>query len=156
MVSFELINLTPQSQWIMSRAGVAEGYTVLCSPHRQSWVWAPAQTSTNACSHICNYIDRKGSAAILTSIQSVGVTPEVTLRITQARKHTKRDPPWLWNPGQMSPEIQNRGISGPTKRTYVLKKNSFFFKKVSGSCTFQLQDQYSASVSKPEPRSPVN
>ena len=25
------------------------------------------------------------------------------------------DPPWLWNPGQMSTEVQNRGISGPTK-----------------------------------------
>ena len=28
-----------------------------------------------------------------------------------------RDPPWLWNPGQTSPEPQNRGISGPTRRT---------------------------------------
>ena len=27
-------------------------------------------------------------------IQSVGVAPEVNLRITQARKHA-RDPPWL-------------------------------------------------------------
>ena len=26
-----------------------------------------------------------------------------------------RDPPWLWKPGQMSPEVQNKGISGPTK-----------------------------------------
>ena len=42
------------------------------------------------------------------------VAPEVNLRITQARKHA-RDPPWLWNPGQKSPEVQNRGISGPTK-----------------------------------------
>ena len=25
-------------------------------------------------------------------------------------------PPWLWNPGQTSPEVQNRGISGPTKK----------------------------------------
>ena len=31
-----------------------------------------------------------------------------------------RDPPWLW---QTPPEVQNRGISGPTKRT------SFFFAK---------------------------
>ena len=34
--------------------------------------------------------------------------------------------PWFWNPGQTSPEVQNRGISGPTKRTYVLK---IFLKK---------------------------
>ena len=32
-----------------------------------------------------------------------------------------RNPPWLWNPVQTSPEVQNRGISGPTKRTPVLQ-----------------------------------
>ena len=37
-----------------------------------------------------------------------------------------RDPPRLWNPGQTSPEVQNRDISGPTKRTCVLQ---IFFKK---------------------------
>ena len=79
------------------------------------------RTSTNACRHVFKYMDRKGSAAMLTPIQSAGVTPEVNLRITQVRKHTK-DPPWFWNPGQTSPEVQNRGISGPTKRTYVLQK----------------------------------
>ena len=39
----------------------------------------------------------------------------------------QRDPPWLWNPGQMSPKTQNRGISDPTKRTYVRQK--FYLKK---------------------------
>ena len=29
------------------------------------------------------------------------------------------------NPGQISPKVQNRGISGPTKRTYVLQKKFF-------------------------------
>ena len=36
-----------------------------------------------------------------------------------------RDPPWLWNPGETSSEVQNRGISGATKstkRTHVLQK----------------------------------
>ena len=55
-------------------------------------------------------------------IQSAGVAPEANLRITLVRKHTKRDPPWLWNPGQTSSEVQNRGISGHTKRTYVIVK----------------------------------
>ena len=32
-----------------------------------------------------------------------------------------RDPPWLWNPGQMSPSVQNKGIIGPLKRTNVLQ-----------------------------------
>ena len=38
------------------------------------------RTSTNACGHICRYVDQKGSAAMLTSIQSAGVAPEVNLR----------------------------------------------------------------------------
>ena len=38
-----------------------------------------------------------------------------------------RDLSWLLNPGQTSPEDQNRGISGPTKWTDVLQ--TFFLKK---------------------------
>ena len=86
-----------------------------------------AWTSTNACRHVCEYMDQKGSAAMLTSIQTAGVAPEVNLRITQVRKHAKRDPPWLWNPGQMSPEVQNRGISGPTNKDLCPPK--IFLKK---------------------------
>ena len=48
------------------------------------------QTSTNACGHICKYTDRKDLGTMLTPIQSAGVTPEVNLRITQAKKHAKR------------------------------------------------------------------
>ena len=33
-----------------------------------------------------------------------------------------RNPPRLWYPGQTSPEVWNRGISGPKKRTCVLQK----------------------------------
>ena len=43
----------------------------------------------------------------------------------QARKHASEGPSWLCNQGQTSPEVKNRGISGPTKRTDVLQ---FFFK----------------------------
>ena len=42
---------------------------------------------------------------------------------------TKREygcPLWLWNPENTSQGVQNRGISGPTNRTYVLQN---FFKK---------------------------
>ena len=35
--------------------------------------------------------------------------------------HKRGNPPWFWNPGQVSPEVQNRGISDPTKRTNVLQ-----------------------------------
>ena len=52
----------------------------------------------------------------------------------QAKKQATRDLPWLRNSGQMSAEFQNRGISGPTKRTCVrpfdffitLNRNSWF------------------------------
>ena len=47
------------------------------------------QTSTNACGHICRYVDQKGLAAMLTSIQSAGIAIEVGLRITEVRKHAK-------------------------------------------------------------------
>ena len=74
-----------------------EWYTALHSLHRQLWVRAPAQTSTNACGHICKYVDQKGLAVMLTSIQSAGVTPEVNLiqkgihlgLETQGRRHQK-------------------------------------------------------------------
>ena len=74
------------------------------------------RTSTIACEHmICKYVDQKGSAAMLTSMQLAGVTPEVNLRITHVTKHA-RDAPWLWNPGLKSPEVQKGANNGPTKR----------------------------------------
>ena len=37
-------------------------------------------TFTNVCGHVCKYVDQKDSVAMLTSIQSAGVAPEVNLR----------------------------------------------------------------------------
>ena len=37
-------------------------------------------TSANACRPVCRYVDQKGSAPMLTSVQSAGVTPEMNLR----------------------------------------------------------------------------
>ena len=75
---------------------------------------------------------RLASHAIYTLIQctpllveKAGVAPEVNLRnpLCAGEEARKRwNPPWLWNPGQTSPKVQNRGISGPTKRTCVLQK----------------------------------
>ena len=59
---------------------------------------------------------------MLTSIQSAGVAQEVNLRNSmEARKHA-RDPSWLWNPGQTSPEVQNRGISETQGRRHQKSK----------------------------------
>ena len=47
-----------------------------------------SRTSINACGHICKYVDQKGLPAMLTSIMSAGVAPEVNLRNSiQASKH---------------------------------------------------------------------
>ena len=49
------------------------------------------QTSTNACGHVCRYVDQKGLAVMLTSKQSAGVAPEgihPTFE-TQGRRHQK-------------------------------------------------------------------
>ena len=111
-----MVTWDPAPSWVT----VAEWFTVPCLLHAVRMVrgLSPSlvQTSTNACRHICKYVDQKCLAAMVTSIQSAGVAPEVNLRITQVRKDA-RDPPWIWNPGQTSPEVQNRGISGSTKRT---------------------------------------
>ena len=66
-------------------------------------------------------------------VEKAGVTPEVNLRnplCTGEEARKQGNPPWLWNPGQTSPEVQNRGISGPTKRTCTLEK----LKKKKSSC----------------------
>ena len=49
-------------------------------------------------------------------------------------KHTQaRGSFGLWNPEKMSPGAQNRSISGPTKRTYVLKN---LFQKIKEKFVF--------------------
>ena len=62
---------------------------------------------------------------MLVAKRSVGIAPEVQLRI---RLHAGdkairwRNPSWLWQPWQTSPEVQSTGISARTKRTDVLQK----------------------------------
>ena len=95
--------------------------------------WPSAMQRCASCTDGCGFkpwpgppsmlvdMDQKGSAAILTSFLSAGVTSEVNLRTTQAK--------WLWTPSQMSPEVQKRPIGGPMKRTYVPpQKNKQKFK----------------------------
>ena len=70
---------------------------------------------------MCKYVDKKGSAATLAIIRSVVVAPEVNLRNTlHAGNEAYKQ--WLRNLGQMSPEVQNKGISGSTKKTDVIQK----------------------------------
>ena len=67
---------------------------------------------------------------MLVAKRLAGVASEVNLRnplLTANEAQKRGDPPWLWNPGQMSPEVQNRGISGHIKETDFLQ-NIFLIK----------------------------
>ena len=64
-------------------------------------------------------------AAMLVIKRPAGVTsaeykPEETIACRQRGIHA-RDPPCFWNPRQTLPEVRNKGISGPTKRTYFFR-----------------------------------
>ena len=68
--------------------------------------------------------------------------PGITLEVNQGnqlrtsvKSHKLGNPPWLKNPGQMLPGVQNRGISSPTKRTYVLQQFLKNIKDFFGWCS---------------------
>ena len=83
------------------------------------------RTSTNACGHIFKYM----AQLPCWSLYSQQVSHQRWIWGSRRQESTQtRDPPGLWNPGQTSPEVQNRGISDPTKKTYVLQN---LFKKIS-------------------------
>ena len=70
----------------------------------------------------------KSRIAMLTSIQSAGVAPEVNLRNSvQARKHASEKSTLALKPRADVTRSPKQGISSPTKRIYVLQ--IFFFKK---------------------------
>ena len=75
---------------------------------------------------VSKYADRNGLAAMLATKRSAGITPEVNLMIllhAGDKAHKLGDPPWLWNPGQTSPEVRpNKGVSGLKKGLMSCKK----------------------------------
>ena len=85
--------------------------------------------ATNACEHVCRYVDKKGLAAVLAAKRPAGVhtRDESKESITYRQESMEvKVPSWLWNPGQISPEVHNSSIYGPSKRIYVLH---FFLKR---------------------------
>ena len=66
--------------------------------------------------------------------RSVGVAPEVNLRIT-LHAGTSEDSPWFLSPGQTSSIVRNRGISGPaTERHLYLMSSKKLFKNNLSVC----------------------
>ena len=82
---------------------------------------------------ICKYTDWKGSAAMLASLQSAGVTPEVNLRITQVRKQAIGIHPGL-KPRADVTTNQKQWYQWPTKRTCILQR---FYKEQKESSVCQ-------------------
>ena len=61
---------------------------------------------------------------MLTSMQSASVIPEVNLRITQARKHT-RNPHWLWKPRADVTGSSKQGYQSPHEKDLCPPKMYF-------------------------------
>ena len=94
-----------------------------CVWHGWSWVQAP---NLHQCLQTCLEVHgskRLGCHADLYTVSRCCTRDESQEFIARRWQSMQaRDPPWLWNPGETSPEVQNNGISGPTKKTYVLQK----------------------------------
>ena len=87
------------------------------------------------------YVEEINLVAILANKRSAGITPEVNVREHVTHTHIYiclcqvqiRLPTLALKPEETSPEVQSRGIIGPTKRTYVLQiffNKSFEFSRV--------------------------
>ena len=102
-----------------------------CMRHGRSWVWTP---NLHQC--LQTHLQVRGSKRLschadfytVSRCHTRGQSQEFIACRQQSTQ--VRDPPWLWNPGETLPEVQNRGISGPTKRSYVLQKLLKILKKI--------------------------
>ena len=84
-----------------------------CLQHGRSWVQAPNLHQclwTHLQVHGSKRLSCHADLYIVSRCHTRGEPEDHT-----SEKACKRDPPWLWDPGQMSWEVQNRGIHGPTK-----------------------------------------
>ena len=94
-------------------------YSAHCATHR-----VPGSSPINVCFFF--HVEVR-SAAMLAVKRSAGVTLEVNLRnpLHTGNETCKQEIlPDLETPEQTLPDVQNKGSSGPTKRTYVLKRFS--------------------------------
>ena len=72
----------------------------------------------------CKYVEEIGLVTMLTTMRSAGVTLEVNLRehVTHMLLPSVNKAATLALKPRGNIRVQNRGISGPAKRTYVLQK----------------------------------
>ena len=97
-------------------ARVAEWYTALypLSTAQTGMGSSPRPNPhTSVCWHIYKYVDWKGSAAMLTSLQSAGVTPEVNLSSNMQESMQKGIHLSFESQGRCHRKAKTGGISGP-------------------------------------------
>ena len=75
------------------------------------------------------YVDQNG-LAVMRSAWGYGANNLFLKKPLGDEACKRRNPPWRWNPGQTSPEVLNRVISGPTKRSDVFQ---IFWKSIHQS-----------------------
>ena len=71
---------------------------------------------------ICNYMDEKGSTAMLTSLQSATVVPLVNLRITERERMPPEDPPLVLKPTAKVTKSPKEGFQCPHKKDFCPPK----------------------------------
>ena len=100
------------------------------------------------------YVDRNGSAAMLTAKRSAGVTLEVNLRnmLYAGEEAQVRESTLALNLGKTSPEQSKTGVSVATQKRLVSSK--YFFKKSLGYSRLDnllICEEYGTSVSVSKP-----
>ena len=107
-----------------SRAEVAAWYTALHLLNRWSWVWTPVQPSTNVRGDFYKYVDWKGSATMLASIQSAGVTPEVNLEDNTGKKACKKQSTLSLKPQGRCHQKSKTGVPVTPRKWLMSSKKS--------------------------------
>ena len=103
---------------IVFYGGVGVGHVLLCL--NEAFPWVPGNLPLLPTWHVGNVTGCHADLYTVGRCCTRGESQEFMACRWQSTQ--ARDPPWLWNLGETSSEVQNRGISGPTKRTHVLQK----------------------------------
>ena len=104
-------------QCATSRVGIAHSAERLVIPCEAVAHLISNTSPTNTCMCASMWIEN-GMAVMLAAKSWAGAKPEVNLKnpLLAGDKACKwGDPPWLWNPEQMSPKVQNRVSVAPKK-----------------------------------------
>ena len=95
-----------------------------CEFHRRkpNWHGSFGSASVTQCALVHSWVYvRQSLAKVIQSLTEESI-------VCRRQSTQARDAPWPRNPGQTPPEVQNRGITGPTKRTDVIQ---FFLNKTA-------------------------